>query len=496
MTCISSLFSLSLSLFIRQVCNYCCKFIDDPEIDKKTSHVSIVPKFFGDVKPGVTVDQLQNMLTSGPKTYNELASIEEKNKEMIAALISKLAHQDEIMEASTKLEHQNNVRRKYPTINDMINHPICCGFLLQFCESQHNAENLYFIREVDEFRDLFSVDNEKWNTDWRDLDIKVQMENDTISEELIDNDVWISNLEKEIASKRIESILSKYLRDDAQNQVCVSKCVIARTLKRVKLLYLYGPSIFDEACNIPILTMNKDVLPRYQVSDIMHNMIVRVASSEPVPPGRDLNVPPPENLLLHLCSAEAFPDTRCFTQDELIGSQHLYDSFLTFLQGISKEKADKLLCIRKIDIFEELMHMNCTKEATEEAWQIYRYYVAQGSAFEIPIPSLDRKYLMLSLANPKKNMFTLLRETAYLEIKADFDVLSNSQEYREFPRLMRDMKAEIDAQFRPLVSPCNLRARSQSYIKRTGVTSPVLLAKGDPPLSRRILSTVHLALSS
>ena len=82
MTSISSLFSLSLSLFIRQVCNYCCKFIDDPEIDKKTSHVSIVPKFFGDVKPGVTVDQLQNMLTSGPKTYNELASIEEKNKEM------------------------------------------------------------------------------------------------------------------------------------------------------------------------------------------------------------------------------------------------------------------------------------------------------------------------------------------------------------------------------------------------------------------------------
>ena len=455
-----------------------------------------MPKFFGDVKPGVTVDQLQSMLTAGPKTYNELASIEEKNREMIAALISKLAHQDEIMEASTKLEHQNNVRRKYPTISDMINHPICCGFLLQFCESQHSAENLYFIREVDEFRDLFSVDDEKWGVDWRDNDTRSEIDDDNVPEDLKKDDVWTSNVSKELASTKIESILCRYLRDDAQYQVCISKCLIARTLKRAKLLHLYGPSIFDEACNIPILTMNKDVLPRYLVSDTMQNMVVRVASCEPVPPAKDLNVPPPENLLLHLCSVEAFPDTRCFTLDELIGSQHLYDSFLTFLQNISKEKANKLLCIRKIDIFEELMHMNCVKEATEEAWQIYRYYVAQGAAFEIPIPSLDRKYLMLSLAVPKKKMFSLLRTTAYLNIKADFEILVTTPEYKEFPKLMRDMKAELDLSFKPLISPADFRHRSSSHVMKNGNFSPINAVKGEGPLTRRILSTVHLALSS
>ena len=455
-----------------------------------------MPKFFGEVKPGVTVDQLQSMLTAGPKTYNELASIEEKNREMIAALIAKLAHQDEIMEASTKLEHQNNVRRKYPTICDMINHPICCGFLLQFCESQHSAENLYFIREVDEFRDLFSVDNEKWGVDWRDNDTRAEIDDHNVAENLIKEDIWTSNVSKEVASIKIESILCKYLRDDAQYQVCISKCLIARTLKRAKLMYLYGPSIFDEACNIPILTMNKDVLPRYLVSDIMQNMVVRVASCEPVPPAKDLNVPPPESLLLHLCSADAFPDTRCFTLDELIGSQHLYDSFLTFLQNISKEKGNKLLCIRKIDIFEELMHMNCVKEATEEAWQIYRYYVAQGAAFEIPLSSLDRKYLMLSLAIPKKKMFSVLRKTAYMNIKSDFEILVTTPEYKEYPKLMRDMKAELALSVKPLVSPSEFRHRSSSHVMKNCNFSPTHAVKAEGPLTRRILSTVHLALSS
>ena len=386
-------------------------------------------------------------LNEGPKTYYIAASINEKNHEIIAALIAKLDAQKDNLKSAAALEHQNNVRKKYSEILSLVSHPVCYGFLLHFCEIQHCDENLSFIRAVDEYHSIFSADwvqgGEVWlSIDWRVIDMTVEIDNENINEGLLTSDTWISNLKKETVVAKIEFILGKYLRDDAQNQVCVSKSLIARTLKRVKLLYLYGPSVFDEACLDPILTMEKDVLPRFRGSNIVNAMIVRVASSEPVPPGRDLNVPPPENLLLHLCSAEAFPDTRCFTLDELIGCQHLYDSFFTFLQGISKEKADKLLCIRKIDIFEELMHMNCTKEATEEAWQIYRYYVAQGSAFEIFIRPLDRNDLMLSLAVPKRDMFLHVRQSAYLSLKLDYGLFVTTATYRGFPKLMRDLKAE------------------------------------------------------
>ena len=95
------------------MCNYCCRFIDDPEIEKKVhhTHLSIVPKFFGDVKPGVTTDHLQNLLLSGPKTYNELASIDEKNREMIAALVLKLQTQGEAVDAGLSSHHDPAVAR-------------------------------------------------------------------------------------------------------------------------------------------------------------------------------------------------------------------------------------------------------------------------------------------------------------------------------------------------------------------------------------------------
>ena len=410
--------------------------------------VTLVPKFFGDTTH-LPSDELLVALSEGPKSYYIAASIDQKNHEMVAALITKLDAQKDNLKSAAALEHQNNVRKKYCEIHSLLKHPLCYGFLLHFCRNQRSDENLSFIRAVEEYREIFSSDwigsQSLWSNDWREIDSSVEINSENLSEQSLNCDLWVSNLPKDVIHSKIESILSKYLRDDAQHQVCISKCLIARTLKRAKLLHLYGPSIFDEACMDPILTMERDVLPRFRKSDIVNTMVMRVASCEPVPPAKDLNVPPPENLLLHLCPAEAFPDTRCFTLDELIGSQHLYDSFLTFLQNISKEKGNKLLCIRKIDIFEELMHMNCVKEATEEAWQIYRYYVAQGAAFEIPISSVELVELMVSLAVPKRDMFVSVRQSAYVNLTSYFSAFVKTAAYRGLSKLMRDLKSEAPA---------------------------------------------------
>ena len=85
------------------------------------------------------------------------------------------------------------------------------------------------------------------------------------------------------------------------------------------------------------------------------------------------------------------------------------------------------------------MRMNCVKEATEEAWQIYRYYVAQGAAFEIPITSDELNELMVSLAVPKRDMFFFVRQNAYVNITSCFSAFVETAVYRGLSKLMREI---------------------------------------------------------
>jgi hypothetical protein len=129
-----------------------------------------------------------------------------------------------------------------------------------------------------------------------------------------------------------------------------------------------------------MLTMKKDILPRFRVSDIVSKMVMRVASCEPPPVATELYVPPPMDILLAVSTIEDFPDGRNFSLDEIIGCQHLY---LVFLEVLEKQKLDdlyKLLFVRKIDIFEELMAMKCLNEATNQAWEIFRYFITEGNS--------------------------------------------------------------------------------------------------------------------
>ena len=70
-----------------QVCNFCCKFIDDPQtiekkiVDADSRRRSVttlkVPKFFGDVGDGTKTDivnELNTKKTKGHKNYTEGSS--------------------------------------------------------------------------------------------------------------------------------------------------------------------------------------------------------------------------------------------------------------------------------------------------------------------------------------------------------------------------------------------------------------------------------------
>lgn len=423
------------------MCNYCCKFIDDPEVQKKIH----CPHFFGENSPNMVSDDLISTLESGPKTYFENTSVEEKNRGMISALTNKIAAQQGALKLATALEHQNNIRKKYSSIESIIEHPICCGYLMKYCENQHNSESLSIVNDIDEYRELFSGDGDSWMEDWRDLDVATKInDSDNIDINLLNGVVWNSTaIESEVIEK-INGIVMKYFNKDSITEVCISDVIVKRTMKRIKLLNLYGPSIFEEAYTDPIITLRKDVLPRFRVSDIVDVMVVCVAACEPPPLAAELYVPVPGNLLLQMATVEALSETRLFTLDEVIGCGHLYTGFLQYLEEKKSSGVNSLLCVRKIDIFQELSKVEGSKEAADEAILIFRYFVVDGAAFHVVLPVHVKRKIMSQLAGPKSDMFTFVKSAALLLLKKEFELFKHTHVYLCYGEDMKDLKVKSD----------------------------------------------------
>jgi Regulator of G protein signaling domain len=399
-----SYFVLFVFDFLFQVCNFCCRYIDDSDAKK-----IMIPKFFGDKNnPCMIVDDLISGLAAGPKTYFETSSIEEKNHGMILALTNKVAGQKGALKLASSIEHQNNIRKKYSTIHDLTAHPICCGFLMSFCENEHNSENLSFIRDINEYRELYRDDTGIWTSDWRDTDLVLNdvVTADTIAESLSlplaehTEGPWTSRTDLVAAQIAAENIFEKYFLENSPYQVCVSECVVRKTAERMNLLHLYGPSIFDEASIDPTKTMARDVLPRFRASDSIDRMVL-FSSSEP------------------FTSMESIP----VTLDEMLTSQQLYTQFSNYLlnaEGTKCNIGEPLKCVRKIDILDDLLATSGNEDPGDQATQIFKYFVAEKSAFEIAISYPERKRVMLSLADPKKGMFSAVRAAALDLIENDF----------------------------------------------------------------------------
>lgn len=424
--------------YYTQVCNFCCKFIDDPDVQKQV----LLPKFFGEKKLLFVSDSLMTCLEAGPKTYFENASIEEKNHEMILALTTKLASQKGALKYSTACEHQNNVKKKYFTIDELIQHPICRSYLMRFCQSQHNSENLAFLADVDEYREIFSDDNEICLMNWKLIDTKVSIDEDDIDDRYLIHP-WTLKANKAKALDKINNILNKYFHSDSSTQVCISNSIIDKTSKRIKLLSLYGASVFEEACIDPMMTMEKDILPRFRVSNCIKEMIINVSLCEPPPPAADLEVCPPGNILLHISSLDSFDEMRRFSLEEVIGTHNLFIGFFQYLQMEKSEGMNKLICIRYIDIFQELMDINCHHEALKLLWTIFRYFVVPESVYQIKFQCSALKKLLLQSANPRKDIFQYFRVAVLDLLRLDFEVFMKTSVYQGYSNMMKELKLNI-----------------------------------------------------
>lgn len=61
-------------------------------------------------------------------------------------------------------------------IENFVESPIHCGYLLLFCGSQYCSENLHFAMEVDRYKDIFSFDSASFGKkSWREIDESVNI---------------------------------------------------------------------------------------------------------------------------------------------------------------------------------------------------------------------------------------------------------------------------------------------------------------------------------
>ena len=330
--------------------------------------------------------------------------------------------------------NERAVAARFSTINALLQNPVTAGYLLIFCQSQFNAENVSFIMEVDDFRDQFLCDGELW-------DNTPPSSSSSSSSSDGPEAPWPSGADRVTVECGMKEIYNRYLSDDSSTQVASSKEIQQRTRQRMQLVHLYGPSVFEEACLDPIKTMTKDILPRFLQSNIYRRMVEDVATCDPPPPAADLKVPPPGSRLLTSASLDHFYDSRRFTLDEIISCLQLYNVFLAFLRR--RVCAENLICVRMIAIFQEQMRAGDTVDGQRTALNIYRYFVAPRSAFEVSLHHGKRKQVMYDIAQPKINTFDYVQRSTHEQLKVHFDQFAQTPEYAQLSEMMRMAKLEL-----------------------------------------------------
>jgi hypothetical protein len=266
--------------------------------------------------------------------------------------------------------------------------------------------------EIAEFRDFFRIDRVAWSKPYRIIDKELRgLDENEISTE------WPSQyLSKDAVKEKLDIIHSKFIHNDAPYQICFPHVVLERTTERIKRVNIYGPQTFEESLVDPLKTLKRDILPRFLRSHFFATMNTRLESIQRLPSAGDLATPiPPSRLSFNL---EELPHDRRFHLKEVVDNRYLYQEFLKYTQKCFC--SENLICYRMVTLFEERIE---AKEPCEDlAWDIFRYFVAEGSAYEISIEFAKRKAIMLELAKPKHDTFEFVKKSS-LNVRSLFNII-------------------------------------------------------------------------
>jgi hypothetical protein len=259
---------------------------------------------------------------------------------------------------------------------------------------------------------------------------------------LEDNEIptgWPSQYLSEISVRdKVDEIFSMFIADTAVSQICFPHAVLARTMKRIQLIHLYGPEVFEESLIDPLKTMKRDILPRFLRSTAFEEMKLTQATLATPAIASELELPIPPTSLSFTLEELTLPSSspeRHFHLNEIVQNRYLYSRFLTYLQDCYC--SENLICYRLITLFEEKMDLKQFTTSGTIALDIYRYFVAEGSPYEISLEYSHRKAICLQLAKPTKSCFDMVKRSVYNMLKTYYVSYKNKPEYHGLAQYLR-----------------------------------------------------------
>jgi Regulator of G protein signaling domain len=288
---------------------------------------------------------------------------------------------------------------------------------------------------------------------------------------------------------------NKYLSNSSPTQICIASHVLVNTIKRLKLFHVYGPRVFDEALIDPQKTLGRDILPRFLKSPIYMEMRDRLSSLIDLPDANSLNAHPPEVSKITPARC-AFLNVTMAMEDRVV-----FNDLLEYVKSLYA--AENVLAVRMIRIFRAMWHTNTpaigghahhpaseSKSAVEKvgrertdssssidssrsntmrnftaeapdlrnifrcmkseeelheiedfAWDIFRYFITQGSAYEICISVRQARDIMWQLAMPTSDMFDKAETSALITVREHFVAYKRS---KWFPGLIDKVQQKCD----------------------------------------------------
>ena len=202
--------------------------------------------------------------------------------------------------------------------------------------------------------------------------------------------------------------------------------------RRYDLCHIYGPEAFIQCCCCPIRTLRRDILPRFVKSTIYESF--QTNYNNEVHSNFDnftkqtlIQLLPKNNWFEHLI--DTYSNDHTFQLIEILNNGILFYEFLIYLRNLFS--SENLLCVRMIDIYEELYNDNQIDEAISHAWKIYKLFIATGSIYEISLSNINRKDVMLNMANPTITLFDSAKKSAMISLRSNFEQYHKTNQYHE-----------------------------------------------------------------
>nr|CCA15124.1 cleavage induced hypothetical protein [Albugo laibachii Nc14] len=281
------------------------------------------------------------------------------------------------------------------SIDDIVQNPISCGYLLDFCQKQYCAENLNFF---------------------------------------VAGGLTCKNL--------ADRIWADFLSTNSPCEVSLPSEDRLITMERLKFPGVYRQNLFEVAVKDAVKTLQKDTLGRFLKSPQFTDMeTIFRAVLERMNTGAVEDTAFDSDLPTKIALTEARINLSSeYTLDEILDDKILFREMLEYLEN--KFKAENLKCTHHILRFEHLADQKIGDDLKVYAWNIYLYYLAPGSPYEVSCTALDRKFAQLRLGCPERSMFHPIKESTLAVLKQDVKPFCSQL-------VQKDLKEKLEKELPP-----------------------------------------------